>query len=107
MSTVYGSDNCAREELRLLRNGQLNMSAHPADGSLKPLLPEIQGAADCLSSNDRCFIAGDTRVSEQPALTSMHTLFAREHNRIALELSRLNPHWDDERAFQVRKINAD
>ncbi|OQR68018.1 hypothetical protein BIW11_13171, partial [Tropilaelaps mercedesae] len=105
LSTVYGSDNCAREELRLLRNGQLNMSAHPADPSLKPLLPEIQGAADCLSSNDRCFIAGDTRVSEQPALTSMHTMFAREHNRIALELSRLNPHWDDERSFQeARRI---
>ncbi|XP_071386826.1 eosinophil peroxidase isoform X1 [Centroberyx affinis] len=52
-----------------------------------------------------CFIAGDVRVDENIALTSIHTLFMREHNRLARELRRLNPHWDSETLYQeARKI---
>ncbi|CAL9683468.1 unnamed protein product [Knipowitschia caucasica] len=52
-----------------------------------------------------CFIAGDVRVDENIALTSLHTLFLREHNRVARALKRINPQWDSETLYQEsRKI---
>ena len=46
------------------------------------------------------FKAGDPRVGEQQQLTSMHTVFAREHNRIADTLSDANPDWSGEQVYQ-------
>ncbi|XP_014341738.1 myeloperoxidase [Latimeria chalumnae] len=52
-----------------------------------------------------CFVAGDDRSNEQLGLLSFHTLFVREHNRMARELKTLNPHWDGETVYQeTRKI---
>ena len=45
--------------------------------------------------------SGDARVNQQMMLVALHTVFMREHNRVALELSKINPQWDDERLFQV------
>lgn len=50
-------------------------------------------------------LPGDTRASEMLELACMHTLFVREHNRLAGKLRSLNPHWNDERLYQeARKI---
>ena len=50
-------------------------------------------------------IVGDVRVNEQLNLIVMHTIWMREHNRVARFLSKLNPFWDEERIFQeARRI---
>jgi len=37
-----------------------------------------------------CFGAGDMRINEHHGLTGMHTIWMREHNRVAKELKRIN-----------------
>ena len=54
-----------------------------------------------------CSLVGDHRGDENIALYSMHTLWVREHNRIAGELKKLNSHWQEEQLFQTaRKITT-
>lgn len=47
-----------------------------------------------------CFRAGDLRVNEQVELALMHTIWMREHNRVARALEALNPGWSDEILYQ-------
>ena len=45
--------------------------------------------------NDQ-ILQGDSRANEQPGLTVYHTVWVREHNRLAKQLKYLNQHWNDE-----------
>ena len=98
-SQIYGQNICQADSLREFTGGRLNMTI-PSHGRGKNLMPTTNTNDECKAESGKCFVAGDHRASEQPALAAMHTIFLREHNRIAGELQRLNPHWGDERLFQ-------
>ncbi|KRT83256.1 peroxidase [Oryctes borbonicus] len=101
-SQVYGENNCVSRDLKGM-GGRMNCTIHPIRG--KDLLPQSDHHPECRSGSGLCFIAGDGRASEQPALTTIHTVFMREHNRLVEGLKRVNPHWDEETMFEnARKI---
>ncbi len=100
-SMVYGNNQEVADELRLFKGGLLKEGGR--SNSLKGNLPVQEDSPDF--SSLPFFVAGDPRVNEQLGLTMMHTIWLREHNRIARELMRINPCWKDERIYQeTRKI---
>jgi peroxidase len=51
------------------------------------------------------FITGDVRSNENLGLISLHTVFIRLHNNLALSLSEINPLWDDNIIYhETRRI---
>jgi len=115
-SNIYGSTTEDAMYLRAER-GKLKISAPPQSqrGQLHGNLPscareqkgKVDGCDTCGSKRKDCFFAGDFRVNEQLNLIVLHTLFMREHNRLASQLAQLNPRWSDDRIYQeARKINV-
>lgn len=102
-SNIYGNTKEEEAQLRAFYGGRLEVSYFK--GAAGPLLPSKCpfNAFYLLKKRDVCFISGDDRVNQYPTLTAMHTLWVREHNRVAGELWKINPHWDDERLFQEAK----
>ena len=48
---------------------------------------------------------GDSRATENPQLTVLHTMFVREHNRLTKALRELNPLWTSDTLYQeARRI---
>ncbi len=102
-SNVYGSDTVRALELRTL-DGTGRLKTTP--GGLLPMntagLPnaELPGFPA-----DSYFLAGDVRANEQAALTAMHTLFVREHNRLAADIAASNPLFTGEEIYlRARRI---
>lgn len=116
VNEVYGSTDCLANKLRNLtsEDGLMKVNQEYSDNgrehlpfnSISSNLCGIMGEACASGPNGTpCFIAGDVRVNEQLALTAFHTMFLREHNRIARELKKLNPHWSGETVYlEARKI---
>ncbi|KAL1420776.1 hypothetical protein MTO96_023817 [Rhipicephalus appendiculatus] len=101
---VYGSTQEVASRLREFSGGRMKTTPLYRDLGLKDLLPmkTVEADVGCMARprNLYCFDAGDERVNEQLSLTVMHTLWLREHNKIAKGLQEVNPHWDDETLFQ-------
>ena len=72
-----------------------------ADGGASLPVDTI-GLVECMGDQP-CFLAGDVRVNEQISLTIMHTIWMREHNRIASSLLEMSPGADPEKVFQTAR----
>ncbi|XP_062859634.1 eosinophil peroxidase [Trichomycterus rosablanca] len=128
-SMVYGSSDELARSLRNL-SSPLGLLAHNQQYSdhglaVLPFLPHTQTQIDpcgpqqgtsttsqlntknttSMGNMTFCFQAGDSRVNEHLGMIALHTLFLREHNRLAKELHKLNPHWSPNTLYQeARKI---
>ncbi|XP_065315597.1 chorion peroxidase-like [Gordionus sp. m RMFG-2023] len=111
-SPIYGSSKEISYSLRTFDKGLMLTQPNPRHPKLKHLLPvsEISFSKQCEDKRNtsyRCFASGDERVNENTILIAIHTLFVREHNRIANGLLLVNPHWNDEKIYQEsRRILA-
>ncbi|HEY2840958.1 MAG TPA: peroxidase family protein, partial [Pirellulales bacterium] len=103
-SMIYGSDSATALALRTLSGGQMKTSA----GGLLPLnnsatlpngpLPMANDAQ--IVPESQLFAAGDVRANENSELTSLQTLFVREHNYWADQIAKANPRLSDEQIYQ-------
>lgn len=97
-SQVYGADVDRAKALRTMTGGLMKTSA----GNMLPfnsLLLENDNDAHQVA-DENLFLAGDVRANENPGITSLQTLFVREHNRVATQIAARNPRLTDEGIYQ-------
>lgn len=105
LSLVYGNSIQQNSQIRAFQGGRMIVERRNGADWL-PASRNVTGDCDAIEPTEVCYTAGDIRVNQNPGLTILHTILLREHNRIAGELAKLNPHFDDRTLFQeARKIN--
>ncbi|XP_061846160.1 thyroid peroxidase [Colius striatus] len=113
-STVYGSTPTIENKVRNLtsKEGLLKVNVKYHDNHREYLPFTDQTPSPCAQDSNasegeriECFLAGESRASEVTSLAAMHTLWLREHNRLARALKSINNHWSAEMVYQeARKI---
>lgn len=97
-SMIYGSDIERNNALRVGPNSPMLAT------SANNLLPfnefGMANANGFVREPNRLFLAGDVRVNEQAGLTAMHTVWVREHNRLAAILQESKPEASVEEIYQ-------
>ena len=113
LSQVYGSSQVVADALRTFAGGLLKTSP----GNMLPydnttFFTPVQIAALNMANSaqavpeNQLFATGDVRGNENLELTTLETLFVRNHNLIAGKLQKAHPHWTDEQLYQeARKLN--
>jgi peroxidase len=99
-SNVYGSDEDRAKALRTLDGtGRLKTST----GNLLPF--NTEGLRNAPSAQaPHFFLAGDFRANEQVGLTSLHTLFVREHNYWAVGIKKANPALSENEIYEAARV---
>jgi hypothetical protein len=117
LSQVYGSDQATADALRTMSGGRLKTSPGnllPYDNSTyftATQLSAINASVGGMANNgglptSQLFVTGDTRGNENLELTTIDTLYVRNHNLLAGKLHQMHPNWTDEQLYQeARKIN--
>lgn len=114
-SVVYGHTPEIQSLLRDFTSlsGRLAINNRFKDGEGRSYLPSVDVTPSACFQDPKahqgerveCFAAGDSRVNEGLSLIVLHTLWLREHNRVAGALKVLNSHWSKETVYQeTRKI---
>ena len=99
-SNVYGSDS---ERALALRSNDGSGRLKTSTGNLLPF--NIDGLANAGGDSASLFLAGDVRANEQVGLAAMHTLFVREHNRLADRIRNQSPNSNGEEIYErARRI---
>jgi uncharacterized repeat protein (TIGR01451 family) len=110
-SQVYGITSSHAAWLRTFSKGKMKTSKgdllpfNTLTGEFdSPIDPSAPSMDDDQGGTKKTFVAGDRRVAEHPGLTSLHTLFVREHNRICDQLVGQGMSNDEEIYQRARKI---
>lgn len=109
-SNVYGSDAARALSLQELDSGgsptgRLKFTSTSVGDLLPYNTTGLPNASLPMQDQTTLFLSGDVRANEQAGLTAMHTLFMREHNRLADKIAAINPLFSGEEIYQqARKI---
>ncbi|KAK7576083.1 hypothetical protein V9T40_012369 [Parthenolecanium corni] len=111
LSILYGTSTTKAYSLRALTGGLLKTS-DDARTSFQEYPYISSGLKNCPIGGvspfpgNTCFMAGDSRINQNPELLVADTVFLRLHNNLARQLKSLNPQWNDERIYQeARRLN--
>ncbi|XP_065655508.1 uncharacterized protein LOC100209490 isoform X5 [Hydra vulgaris] len=98
-SLIYGSSSSRCASLREFKDGKMKLK-----NSFPP--KNVDGLPNDNPTGrpfDQLYVTGDVRANVQPGLMALHTLFLREHNRLAQAFQYRNPMASDEEIFQYAR----